>query len=250
MRKGNSKRASRGRHDHRFGQKLKQNIVTAGAESFFHANFASALGDRDQHDIHQSDPPNPQRYGTDEGQKNFQRHGYNTELRELLLRVEDEDRSLVVGLEAVCGSESVPNRLIKPVVVESGRIHPDAVKVVIVLEHIHGVEGKVDDAVVIVVAFLHTGRANSDDLKRYAVDADGFTDRGHSREKLVARLRSDDRIETVLHVVGIVQEASLGDVEIPDRLDRRIESHHGESEGAIIVLYRGIFLRHANDVAA
>ena len=54
----------------------------------------------------------------------------------------------------------------------------------------------------------------------------------------------------MLHVVGVVEESSLCDVEIPDRLNRRIEAHHGKGKGAVIVLHRGILLQHADDVAA
>src|SRR5260370_35981394 len=49
-------------------------------------------------------------------------------------------------------------------------------------------------------------------------------------------------------VVGIIEEAALLDVQIPDFLDGRIQAHHGQSEGAVVVLNRGIFLRHADDV--
>ena len=51
-------------------------------------------------------------------------------------------------------------------------------------------------------------------------------------------------------LVGIVQEASFRDVEIPDRLNRRIEAHHGKGERAVVVLNSGILLGHAHHVTA
>ena len=120
----------------------------------------------------------------------------------------------------------------------------------VVLEHIHGVVGDVDDAVVVVVALLHARRAHADHFKRHAIDANRLADCGHAGEKLVPRFRGDDRIKSVLHVVGVVQKSSLIDVEIPNCLDRRVESHHRKRKRAIVVLDRGIFLQHADDMAA
>jgi hypothetical protein len=64
----------------------------------------------------------------------------------------------------------------------------------------------------------------------------------------IADFRANDSEEAMAQVVGIIEEAALVDVQIPDFLDRRVQPHHGESEGAVVVLHRGIFLRHADDV--
>ena len=53
-----------------------------------------------------------------------------------------------------------------------------------------------------------------------------------------------------MHVVGIVEKASLGDVEVPDGLDLGIEAHHGEGERPVVVLDRRFLLRHTHHVAA
>jgi hypothetical protein len=124
------------------------------------------------------------------------------------------------------------------------------VEIVVVLEDVHGVVRNVDGAVVIVVALLHARRSHADHLKRHTVDADGFADCGHAGEKLVPRFRSDDGIEAMLHVVGIVEKPALFDVKIPYVLHRRVEAHHGKGKRAIVVLNRGIFLQHAGNVAA
>src|SRR5258708_26195599 len=49
-------------------------------------------------------------------------------------------------------------------------------------------------------------------------------------------------------VVGVIEEAALIDVQIPDLLDGRVQAHDRQSKGPIVVLNRGIFLRHADDV--
>src|ERR1700751_4407146 len=99
--------------------------------------------------------------------------------------------------------------------VKASRVKPHPVGVVVVLEDIHGVVGDIDDAVVVVVALLHAGRSYPNYFKRDAIDADGLADRGHTGKKLVACLRRDDGIETVLHVIRVVEKTSLLDVEIP-----------------------------------
>src|SRR5579864_4556046 len=100
--------------------------------------------------------------------------------------------------------------------VEASRVEPYPIEIVVVLEHIHGVIGDIDDAIVVIVALLHTRRANANDFKRDPIDADCFADGGHSGKKFVASFRRDDGIESVLHVVGIVKESSLLNVEVPD----------------------------------
>src|ERR1700682_751756 len=51
-------------------------------------------------------------------------------------------------------------------------------------------------------------------------------------------------------VVGVIEETALVYVQIPDCLNCRIQTHHGQSEGAVVVLNGGIFLRHADDVTS
>src|SRR5208282_3409570 len=72
----------------------------------------------------------------------------------------------------------------------------------------------------------------------------------HAGKKLVSGFRRDDGVESMLHVVGIVEKSSFRDIEIPYLLNRRVESHHRKRERSIFVLHRGIFLRHAHYMAA
>src|ERR1700686_3336448 len=110
--------------------------------------------------------------------------------------------------------------------VKARRVEPYAIEIMVVLEDIHGVVGNIDDAVVVVVALLHARGAYANYFKGHAIDADGLADCGHTGEKFVACFRRDDGIETVLHVIRVVEKTSLLDVEIPYVLDRRVEPHH------------------------
>src|ERR1700730_11133803 len=134
--------------------------------------------------------------------------------------------------------------------VQACRVEPYAIEIMVVFEDIHGVVGNIDDAVVVVVALLHARRAYANYFKRDTINADGLADCGHAREELVTRFRRNDGIETVLHVIRVVEKTSLLDVEVPYVLNRWVETHHRKGKGAIIVLDGGIFLQHADDVAA
>ena len=134
--------------------------------------------------------------------------------------------------------------------VEPGRVHPDAIKIVVVFEHIHRVIGDVNGAVVVAVALLHAGRGHANHFEGHAIDADGLADRRHAGEKFVARLGTDDGIEAMLHIVGVVEKASLGHVEIPDLLNRRVEAHDRESKRPVLVLNGRLFIGFTHDMAA
>src|ERR1700687_5164629 len=114
--------------------------------------------------------------------------------------------------------------------VKARRVEPYAVEIMVVLEDIHGVVGNIDDAVVVVVALLHARGSYPNYFKRHTIDADGLADCGHAREELVARFRGDHGIETMLHVIGVVEKTSLLDVEVPYVLDRWVKPHHGKSK--------------------
>ena len=44
------------REDHRLDQELAQDVAAAGAQGLADPDLADALGDRDQHDVHDHDP--------------------------------------------------------------------------------------------------------------------------------------------------------------------------------------------------
>src|SRR5208337_4786916 len=56
----------------RLGQKLEKDVAAARAESFLDADFAGALGDGNEHDVHQADAAYAQREGADEAEQNLQ----------------------------------------------------------------------------------------------------------------------------------------------------------------------------------
>ena len=101
VRKQNSQDAADGGDHQGFGQELEQDVPLACAQRLLHADLASALRHRDQHDVHQADAADAERDGSDECQQNLQSQRDDAELRQLLLRVEDKDRTLVVRLEVV-----------------------------------------------------------------------------------------------------------------------------------------------------
>jgi hypothetical protein len=76
-----------------FGQELHQNIPAPRANRFAQADFARALGDRDQHDVHNADAAHQQRDGGDAAQEDGQHAGDGARrLDKILLR---KDREIV-----------------------------------------------------------------------------------------------------------------------------------------------------------
>ena len=65
--------ASSNRQHQGFGQELRQDVAPLGADGHAQADFAGALGDADEHDIHDADATHEQRHGGDGGQQ--QRRG-------------------------------------------------------------------------------------------------------------------------------------------------------------------------------
>src|ERR1700687_1128611 len=53
----------------RLSQKLEEDVAAARAERLLDANLAGALGDRNQHDVHQADAANSQSKSADEAEK-------------------------------------------------------------------------------------------------------------------------------------------------------------------------------------
>ena len=57
--------AAEQRHGGRFDEELQQDVVAARAERLADADFAGALGDGDEHDVHDDDAADDQRDGGD-----------------------------------------------------------------------------------------------------------------------------------------------------------------------------------------
>src|SRR5664279_2841151 len=67
-----------------FGKKLKEDMAAARAEGFLNTDFASALRNGDEHDVHEPDAAYAQGEGTDEGEKDLQAQSDDLELVNLL----------------------------------------------------------------------------------------------------------------------------------------------------------------------
>src|ERR1019366_3584498 len=79
-----------------FGEELDQNVPTAGAESFFDADFAGALGNGDQHDVHQAHAADAKRKQADEPEQNLDAGGDDAQIEQIGKHVEDEDGALIL----------------------------------------------------------------------------------------------------------------------------------------------------------
>jgi len=64
----------------RLRQKLEEDVAATRAQCFFNADFAGALGDRDQHDVHQADAPDAKGKRADEGEQNLKAEGNHLEM--------------------------------------------------------------------------------------------------------------------------------------------------------------------------
>jgi len=120
----------------------------------------------------------------------------------------------------------------------------------VVLQHVHRVIGDVDGPVDIAVGLLHAGLADADNLEGNAIDANGLIEGGHAGEEFVASLRAEHGVEAVLLVIGVIDEATLINVDIPDVLHRGIDAGDAEGERAVFILDGGVLLEHAANMAA
>ena len=85
------------REDQRFGQKLRQNVAPLGADGHAQADFAGALGDADQHDVHDADAADQQRDSGDGRQQQRQGAGGGGEGAGDIGQIADVE--IVVGAE-------------------------------------------------------------------------------------------------------------------------------------------------------
>ena len=195
----------------RLGQKLEEDVAAARAERFLHSDFAGALGDGDEHDVHQADATDAQSEGADEGEQDLEADGDDLELVNLLHKIKDKQGAAVRGIELVLRAHDVAHGLLDPFIVVGLVVEPDGVEVVGVLEVTHGGEGNVDDAIDIVVASLHFGGENSDDFKADAIKADVFADGVASGEKFFLSFGTNDGDASALDLVLGVVETSLAE---------------------------------------
>src|SRR5690606_24490127 len=74
---------------HSLDQKLQQDVESRGTQSLPHADLASTLRDRDQHDVHDPAPSHDQTYRRDAGQQEAEYFGCLADRREEVCLVAD-----------------------------------------------------------------------------------------------------------------------------------------------------------------
>src|SRR5207249_8153913 len=67
--KRDAEQAAGGTERHSLNEKLQENVAPASADRHADADFASALGDADEHDVHNADAADEQRYAGDAGEQ-------------------------------------------------------------------------------------------------------------------------------------------------------------------------------------
>src|SRR5208337_580133 len=231
------------------GQKLKENVAAARAQRFLHADFAGALGDGDEHDVHQADAADAEREGADETEQNLEADGDDLELVNLLHEIKDHQRAAVGGIEFVLRTHDVAHGLLDPLIVAGLVIEPDGVEVVSVLEVTHGGEGDVDDAIDIVVAGLHLGAKHADDFKADAIDADMLAEGVASGKKFFFSVGTDDGNARVLDLILGIIEAPLREGQSADVEGIGIFAVDAHGVRASIVLYGRLLGAIGSDVA-
>ncbi len=94
-----------------FEQELREDVAAARAEGLEQADLARALGDRDEHDVHDADAADAKRHRADDAQKNLER---GAELHDLVRVFDGVPRGnglVVLGVEVVAIGEDGANGL-------------------------------------------------------------------------------------------------------------------------------------------
>lgn len=176
-------------------------------------------------------------------QESLQRQRDEAELRELLHDIRDEDGVAIGGTEGVGGAEQGARCLLHGGVV-AAIAEPDSVDVAGVLDVRVGGEREVDDAVIVVVALLHLGFEDADDLEADPTDADGLTERIGTGEELLLGLGADDRDMGASLKIGGGEPSALRDVHVHDAHKFRAGAVGLPGVAVEIVLYGDVLVHH------
>src|SRR4029077_5081008 len=169
-----SQRAADESNSESFRQELKQNVSAPRPECFLHPDLASALGHRDQHDVHQTDAADAEGKGADEAKQNLQADGDDFELVNLFHQIKHAHGTAVGLTELVLGGQDGACRLFESCVLWSFVVEPDGIEVVSVLQVTHGGERDVDGTINVIVALLHYRAEDADHFEAKAIDADAL----------------------------------------------------------------------------
>src|ERR1035438_5286290 len=77
----------------RLGQKLEEDVTASGAQRFLYADFARALGDGDEHDVHQANAADAKGEGADEAEQDLEAEGDDLEMMEPIHKIHDKQRA-------------------------------------------------------------------------------------------------------------------------------------------------------------
>src|ERR1700733_1603001 len=149
-------------------------MTATRAERLFHSDFAGALGNGDEHDVHQADAADTQRQGADEGEQDLKPDGDDFELMDLDHEIKDIEGAVVGGNKSMLCAQDITYGLLDSFIVVALIAQPERVEVVSVFKVAHGGEGDVDDAIDVVIPCLHLGAKNTDDFEADAIQADVF----------------------------------------------------------------------------
>src|SRR6185369_10341432 len=209
-----------------FDQELRENVVALGADGFADADFAGALGDRDQHDVHHSNAAH------DQADRSYREHQDENHAADFVPQIEEivggKNREIVRFV--VAETPLAPQQFTGLVdgfgdALGAGGFHKEHVVLLIRIElaqrgHGHDSNvvfgiGAAGDAL---LALFH----RADHGEELAVQSDFFSDRvgGRTRKKRAGCVvaEHDDR-RTMLGVI-FVERAAVLDFHIEDAIDR------------------------------
>jgi hypothetical protein len=202
--------------DEAFDEELGEDVAAPGAEGLHEADLSGALGDGDQHDVHDADTADGEGHGSDDAEKDLKGEGEGDHLFAVFDGVPDGEGFFVFGVEVVTLGEDGADGLDGAEVdVGGGGLEDDGVGVALLAEGAHGVEGDEDVFVVgaVVGGVLDFVAEDADDGEGLAFDLDDFADGRVAVEELLGGVGAEDDDLAVVGEVGGLEEAALVDVE-------------------------------------
>ena len=183
-------------------------MPTARAESLFDADLARALGNGNQHDVHQAHAADAEREQSDEPEQNLDAGGDDAQVEQIGINVEDKDSALVLGIELMVKGHGAAHGLGDFLVV-AFVFHGDGVEIVGVSKVAHGAERDVYVAIQVVVAILDDVFEHADDLVGNAIEPHFFAQRVLAGEQLFLDVGAEDGHAAVRVFVEFGEESTF-----------------------------------------
>src|ERR1700761_5079350 len=135
--------------DQAFKKELREDVAAARAEGFEDADLAGALGDGDEHDVHDADAADGEGHGADDAEQDLKADGEGHDLLRVLDGVPHTEGLFIGGVEVVTlrehgadGGDGAEMELWRR------WLEDDGTGVALLLERAHGFEGDEDVFVV------------------------------------------------------------------------------------------------------